>query len=243
MVLVALGGLGYAVLADAAAERRWHRLTLDTKIVLLTSVILWLLGAAAFFVLERDTGASAPQRVMDALAVSVFARTAGFGIVDAAALQDATLVMLTGLMFIGGASASTAGGIKVSTFSALFFALLAAVRGEERVTAFEREIPARLVYRALTVALLAIAIVFALTFGLAALESGLFIALFFEAVSAFGTVGFSTGITPQLGDGARWLLIIGMFVGRLGPLTVAVAMMGPTSVAPYRYPQQEISIG
>jgi trk system potassium uptake protein TrkH len=243
MALVMLGGLGYAVLADTASGRRWRSFTLDSKIVLSTSVILWLLGAAVFFVLERDAAGTLSERVTDALAMSVFARTAGFAVVNLAALQQATLVMLAALMFIGGASASTAGGIKVSTFSALFFALIAAIRGEEHVTAFGREIPTRQVYRALSVALLAIAIVFSLSFGLAALEAGQFVALFFEAVSAFGTVGLSTGVTPELGNDGRWLLIVGMFVGRLGPLTIALSLMQRASARPFRYPEQEISIG
>jgi trk system potassium uptake protein TrkH len=243
MALVMLGGLGYAVMTETASQRRWQRFTLDTKIVLATNAVLWPLGAAMFFVLERETAIPLTQRVTDAAAMSVFARTAGFAVMDIATLQQATLVMLAGLMFIGGASASTAGGIKVSTFTALFFALLAAFRGDERVSAFGRELPTRQVYRALTVALLSVAVVFWLSVGLAALEAQQFEDLLFEAASVFGTAGLSTGVTRDLGSDAHSLLIIGMFVGRLGPLTIALALMQRASPKPFRYPEQEISIG
>jgi trk system potassium uptake protein TrkH len=248
MALVMLGGLGYAVLADVAGRRRWQRLAVETKIVLATSVALWLVGAAAFFLLEHVSagnteGTTFKTGITDALAMSVFARSSGFAVVDMAGLQQATLFMLSGLMFIGGASASTAGGIKVSTFSALFVAVVAALRGRERVTVFEREITTRQVYRALSVAWLSVALVFVVAFALATLHDAPFIDLFFEAVSAFGTAGLSTGVTPDLPAAAQVALILAMYIGRLGPLTIALALMQLAQVEQVRYPAEEISIG
>src|SRR5690606_33720280 len=135
------------------------------------------------------------EAVARSIAMSTFPRTAGFTVVDMGQLRDATLLLIAGLMFIGGASASTAGGIKVTTFSTLFFAILASLRGEEHVRAFDRTIPARLVYRALSVALLSVAVVFLLTFALSVTAQALFMDVLFESVSAFGTTGLSTGLT------------------------------------------------
>lgn len=245
MALVMLGGLGYAVIADVSLRRNWRRLTADTKIVLVTSLALWVGGALTFLLLEHPWSERPVQGTdaLDAFAMSVFARTAGFAVVNPATLEAATLFMLAALMFVGGASASTAGGIKLSTLSTLVATAGAALRRHERVTLFEREIAPRLIYRALSVALLSLVVVFLLTFTLATAHDLPFIELLFEAVSAFGTVGLSTGITPELSTGAQLALIVGMYVGRLGPLSVALALMQRPMVQPLRYPSEEISIG
>ncbi|MGE0229823.1 MAG: TrkH family potassium uptake protein [Dehalococcoidia bacterium] len=244
MALVMLGGLGYAVLADISLRRSWRRLAVDTKIVLVSSVILWVGGALAFLILEHPWNRQlAGNDVLDASAMSVFARTAGFSVVNPTSLEPATLFMLAGLMFVGGASASTAGGIKLSTLATLIATVGAALRGHERVTLFEREIAPHHVYRALSVALLSLAVVFILTFTLASLEGLPFLDMMYEAVSAFGTVGSSTGITPELSTGAQLALIVGMYIGRLGPLTVALALLQRSRTEPLRYPTEEISIG
>ncbi|MGE0228895.1 MAG: TrkH family potassium uptake protein [Dehalococcoidia bacterium] len=244
MALVMLGGLGYAVLADLSLRRSWQRLQVETKIVLVSSVVLWAGGALAFLILEHPWNRElAGNDVLDASAMSVFARTAGFSVVNPASLEPATLFMLAGLMFVGGASASTAGGIKLSTLSTLVATVGAALRGHERVTLFEREIASRHVYRALSVALLSLAVVFLLTFTLATIEGLPFLDLMYEAVSAFGTVGSSTGITPELSTAGQLALIVGMYIGRLGPLTVALALLQRSQMEPLRYPTEEISIG
>ncbi|MEZ4554683.1 MAG: potassium transporter TrkG [Dehalococcoidia bacterium] len=244
MALVMLGGLGYAVLADISLRRSWRRLAVDTKIVLVSSVILWVGGALAFLILEHPWNRQlAGNDVLDASAMSVFARTAGFSVVNPTSLEPATLFMLAGLMFVGGASASTAGGIKLSTLATLIATVGAALRGHERVTLFEREMAPHHVYRALSVALLSLAVVFILTFTLASLEGLPFLDMMYEAVSAFGTVGSSTGITPELSTGAQLALIVGMYIGRLGPLTVALALLQRSRTEPLRYPTEEISIG
>ena len=147
-------------------------------------------------------------------------------------------------MFIGGASGSTAGGIKVTTFSTLFFAIVASTRGQDHVTVFEREIPWQQVNQALSVALLSVAALFVLVFALSLTRSGDFDDVLFEAASALATNGLTTGITRELSDLGRLFTIAGMYVGRLGPLTVALVLAErvgrPTH---FRYPEEPISIG
>ena len=152
-------------------------------------------------------------------------RTAGFSALDTSGLIEASLFVVMALMFIGGASGSTAGGIKVNTFSILLVAIVSTARGLPSAEAFGRRIPHILIYRALSVALLSIAIVFVvgLLLELTAPEAT-FVQVMFESISAFGTVGASTGITPTLPDPARIVVIAAMFMGRLGPLTLVLAL-------------------
>ncbi|MBA2363780.1 MAG: TrkH family potassium uptake protein, partial [Chloroflexia bacterium] len=138
---------------------------------------------------------------------------------------------------------STAGGIKVQTFSLLFLAILASIRGSDYVVAFGREIPHAQVYRALSVALLAVAMVFAVALILTVTEPFGFTDVFFEAVSAFGTVGLSTGITPELSIWGRFIVMATMFVGRLGPLTLVLALAARADRPNYRYASGTCKIG
>lgn len=246
--LVVLGGTGFAVWSDVVRRRYWQRFTLDTKLVLLTSVALWIAGTLVIMVLESRrggvlVGATLQVQVADALWMSVVARTAGFAIVDFSAVDSATLFFIAGLMFIGGASASTAGGIKLTTFSTLFFAILASLRGEEHVNVFGREISWHQVNRALAIALLSVAGVFVLAFALSATTDLRFDGLLFESVSALGTVGLSTGATPDFNVPGRLMLVLGMFIGRLGPLTIGLALAGRLRSTRLRYAEETISIG
>ncbi len=229
-VLLVTGGLGYAIVGDAFAKRRWNRFALETKIVLLTSLALAVGGALAIGIFEwsnpRTLGALPEvQRPLNALFESVTLRTAGFSALDTSGLIEASLFVVMALMFIGGASGSTAGGIKVNTFSILLVAIISTARGLPSAAAFGRRIPHILIYRALSVALLSIAIAFAvgLLLELTA-PTASFVQVMFESISAFGTVGASTGITPTLPDPARLVAIAAMFMGRLGPLTLVLAL-------------------
>ena len=187
---------------------------------------------------------SFPQAVFLATVQSVYTRTSGFAVIDVGVLRAETLLVIAGLMFIGGAPASTAGGIKLTTFSTLFIAIMATLRGDGHVHAFNREIPWWQVNRALSVALISVAVVFVLSFLLSLFAEAAFVEVMFEAFSAFATVGLSTGITPDLGDPARVATIIGMFVGRLGPLTIALALALRFSRRErVRYPEEELPIG
>ncbi len=247
-VVLSLGGLGFAIIANAVTTRRWARMALETKIVLTATVVLLLGGAAIIGVTEwsnPDTlGALPPgQRLLNALFESTTLRTAGFTALDTAAFLDETLFIVMALMFIGGASGSTAGGIKVNTFAVLLIAITSTVRGLPSAMAFGRRINHAIVYRSLAVALLAIAFVFIVGTGLTLTTEATFVQTLFEAVSAFATVGASTGITPEMGDAARLITVLAMFIGRLGPLTLVLALTARARPIPYRPAIESVRIG
>jgi trk system potassium uptake protein len=227
-LLFILGAIGFAIVGDIASKRTWARLALETKVVLLTSAALLVGGAVLIGVFEWSNpltlGALAPaDRVVNAIFTSA-TRTAGFNSIPTEHMLEISLVILIPLMFIGGASGSTAGGIKVNTFSLLLIAILSTARGYPSAMAFGRRIPHIVVYRAIAVALLSIAAVFVVGIGLELTAGGELIDRAFEAVSALGTVGLSTGLTREMSEQARLLIVAAMFIGRLGPLTLVIAL-------------------
>lgn len=228
-VLIVLGGLGFAIVGDVAAKRTWSRFALETKIVLVTTVVLLVGGSVAIGLFEWSNPATLgalpeTQRPLNAVFEATTLRTAGFSTLPTGALLEPSLFVVMALMFIGGASGSTAGGIKVNTFSVLLVAIISSARGRPSAEAFGRRIPHAIVYRALSVALLSIAFVFSVGLGIEVVARTPFVQTVFEAISAFGTVGASTGITPDLPDPARIIVIGAMFAGRLGPLTLVLAL-------------------
>ncbi len=248
-VLTTLGSLGYAVLWDVGQRRGWRRLTLNSKIVLSTFAVLGLGGGVVIFFREAfGDGIAAELGLGNALiasfAESAYARTSGFSALNLGAADPEILLFIAGLMFIGGASGSTAGGIKVNTFSTLFVTIIASIRGEEHVHVFGREIPWRQVNRALTVALLAVAVAFAATFALMLTTDADPSHVLFEAISAFGTTGLSAGITGSLNAAGQLIVIVTMFLGRIGPLTVALALAARFHGGErIRYPEADVNIG
>jgi trk system potassium uptake protein TrkH len=158
-------------------------------------------------------------------------------------MNDETQFFTMGLMFIGGGSGSTAGGIKVGTFAIVLAAAFAAIRGRERVEAAGREIRRGDVDRALAVVLLAATFVFVMAAGLARLEEGAFLPILFEITSAFGTTGLTTGLTPVLSDAGLLLVTVTMFVGRLGPMTLVLALVQRSSIEHRRLPEERVRIG
>lgn len=247
-ILLTAGGLGFAIVGDALVKRRWSRMALETKLVLMTSAVLLVGGAATIGFTEWTNPATlgalpAEQRLLNALFESATLRTAGFTALDTGAFAESSLFAVMALMFIGGASGSTAGGIKVNTFSVLLIAITSTVRGQPSAQAFGRRIQHAIVYRALAVALLSIAFVFVIGLGLTLTTDATFVQTLFEAVSAFGTVGASTGITPDLTDPARLITTFAMFVGRLGPLTLVLALAARARPIPYRPAIETVRIG
>ena len=246
--LLTAGGLGFAIVGDALGTRRWSRMALETKLVLVTTAVLLGGGAVTIGFTEwanpATLGSLPPeQRLLNALFESATLRTAGFTALDTGAFAEATLFVVMALMFIGGASGSTAGGIKVNTFSVLLIAIASTVRGQPSAQAFGRRIQHAIVYRALAVALLSIAFVFLIGLGLTLTTDATFVQTLFEAVSAFGTVGATTGITPDLTDPARLITSFAMFVGRLGPLTLVLALAARARPMPYRPAVENVRIG
>lgn len=247
--LIIIGGLSYFVLADVVSKRSFGRLRLDSKLVLVGSAGLLVVGTAVFLSSEwthpNSIGSqSVPEKLTDAFFHSAAARTAGFSTVDYNGITHANNVGTEALMFVGGASASTAGGIKVNTFMVALLAAVATLRGKRRVNAFGRELPAIIVQRAMVVGAAATAMLIVLFGTLVAIQPELdFRQALFEVVSAFGTVGLSTGITSELNNGARILITVAMFLGRFGPLTLALLMAGRESTEAYRFARERVRIG
>ena len=247
-VLIILGGISFLVLADLFRSRRLGRLSLDTKLVLSTTALLLVLGTLITLLTEfadPDTieGLSLPQKVLNTFFQSVTARTAGFSTINMANLANYALFFTMLLMYIGGAAGSTAGGIKVNTFGMLSATMWSTLRGRERPGAFGRAFNPQQIYRALVVVMLSIGMLAIVVLLLTVTEGFRFIDLLFEAVSAFGTVGLTTGITPQLSVAGRLLITATMFIGRLGPLTLVLSLVQRQKPASYRYPTDNVRIG
>ena len=251
-VLIILGGIGFGTLSDVLAQpwrtqplnRSWRGLRLGTKIGLSVAGILLVVGAAVLALTlsyEGAIGAHITQSVFQ----SITARTAGFNTIDIGAMATPALLMMIFLMFIGGGSGSTAGGIKTSTFALVFLSAAATIRGKKDINLYKNKIPWELMNRAFAVFLFAIVFIFLGIFILTILEPEMpFAALAFEQVSAFCTVGLSTGITANLSFGSKVVIMLSMLVGRVGTLTLAFALSGtrPESNT-FTYPKGNMHVG
>lgn len=251
-VLIILGGIGFGTLSDVLAQpwrtqplnRSWRGLRLGTKIGLSVAGILLVVGAAVLALTlsyEGAIGAHISQSVFQ----SITARTAGFNTIDIGAMATPALLMMIFLMFIGGGSGSTAGGIKTSTFALVFLSAAATIRGKKDINLYKNKIPWELMNRAFAVFLFAIVFIFLGIFILTILEPEMpFTALAFEQVSAFCTVGLSTGITANLSFGSKVVIMLSMLVGRVGTLTLAFALSGtrPESNT-FTYPKGNMHVG
>ena len=248
--LIILGGISWTVLVDVFRQRRFSRFTLDTKMVLTTSLFLWGLGALVFFMAEYDNDAtlgplSVVQKGIQSVYHSISGRTAGLTTMeDFSGATELTLLFYPFLMFVGGAAGSVAGGIKVATLAVIIAAVISSIRGRSEGEAFGREIPHFQVQRAVTVGALGMAIIFLISLALTLTEDGIpFLHLFFDTISAFGTTGLSTGVPPQLSLAGEILFMITMLVGRLGPLTLALALAPREEATVYRFVQERVKIG
>ncbi|MFE3323311.1 TrkH family potassium uptake protein [Streptomyces sp. NPDC059176] len=246
---VIAGGLGFPVLFEL--RRRWHRpgaWSLHTKIVLWASGIFLVGGSAFITAIEWSNPATlgpldGSGKMLAGFFQGVMTRTAGFNSIDTSQMNPASWLGTDVLMFIGGASAGTAGGIKVTTFAVLFFVIYAEIRGEGAVNIFHRRLHGDLQRQALTVVLLSVAAVVISTLALMVFTDDSLDQSLFEATSAFATVGLSTGITADLPAGLQLLVIALMFIGRLGPITVASALALRTRVRLYDLPEERPVIG
>ena len=247
-LLIILGTVSYTVLLDVFGYRRFNRYTLDTKLVVTVTAFLLLLGTAVIMIGEyRNAETLGPLSVVSKAFTAFFhsasGRTAGFTTVSFENMELHSSFFITGLMFIGGASASTAGGIKVNTIAVLMAAVLSSIAGRSHVTAFGRELPQTQVFRALTVLVLGIFMVFSVAFILTMSEGLPLNQTLFETVSAFSTVGLSTGITDELSPVGRLIIILTMYFGRIGPLTLALVLAQKEQTATYRFAEERVKIG
>jgi len=246
---VILGGLGFPVLRSIAVHKaNWRLWSLHAKLMVTVTSALLVIGTALFLVFEWSNpgtlGALAEtSRPHSAFFHSVQTRTAGFNSIDVSKLTEESLLVSTILMFIGGGSGSTAGGIKVTTFALLAFVIWAEIRGNRDVNIFKRRISESVQRQALTVALVGVAALAVSTFVLMSLGDVGLTAAAFEAVSALSTVGLSTGITSSEGDLTQYFLILLMFVGRLGLVTLAATIALRSRPNLFRYPVDRPLIG
>ncbi|MGW9631317.1 TrkH family potassium uptake protein [Agromyces sp. NPDC055520] len=248
-VSIILGGLGFPVIMQLRKEfTRPLHWSMNTKLVLWGTAVLLVAGTAYITLIEwnnPDTlGALDPgARVLAGFFQSVQTRTAGFNSIDIGGMHDASWLGMDVLMFIGGGPAGTAGGIKVTTFAVLYFIMLTELRGEGSVNIFGKRLSRAVHRQAITVVLIAVGAVVTGT-AILLLLTGLDLdRVLFEAVSAFGTVGLSTGITADLPDAAKVVLVLLMFLGRLGPLTLGSAIALRERRVLYEFPKERPAIG
>ena len=248
-VLFLSGGLGFTVFVDLYRKRRWRTLSLNSKISLVASGGLVVAGFLVVFGLELLNPVAYQtmtwwERAWVAFFQSVTPRSSGFNSIDLTFMMTATQFFLIFLMFIGGSSGSTGGGIKVTTFVVLLVAMYSSIRGREQVHIFERRIPYDIVLRALSVIIISLGAVMFVAFLLTITEPEQdFIALLFEATSAFCTVGLSLNLTMELSPAGKAIITATMFLGRLGPLTLAFALAQRRKETKIGYAEEKILIG
>ena len=248
MLLIILGGIGFSVISAFLAFKKRKRLSLHTKIVLTTTLFLILAGAVTFFLLEfknPDTlgGKSTGFKILSSFFQSVTPRTAGFNTVPMGFLNESTLIILTILMFIGASPGGTGGGIKTTTFASITLAGISSFKGRNSITIFKRKIPRGTVYRALTLSLTAIILIIFSSIIIMIIEKETFIKVVFETTSAFGTVGLSTGITFGLSAASKAILILLMFIGRIGISALGLTIASRVSPEKIVRPEESITIG
>ncbi|MFD2328269.1 TrkH family potassium uptake protein [Cohnella sp. GCM10020058] len=248
MALIVTGGLGFVVLSDLTDLRGGRRLSLHSKVVLTMSGSLILFGAIVILAFEySNPGTMGPlktgTKILSAFTQSVSPRTAGINTLNLADLRQATQFFIILLMFIGASPGSTGGGIKTTTFAALLGAVWAIIRGREDVVMFRYRLAQERVYKALTLTLLALALVLGATMILSTTEDHHFLMILFEVVSAFGTVGLTMGLTTDLSLFGKIVIMLMMFAGRLGPLTLGYALVPKRDKMLYREAEGKIIIG
>ncbi len=252
--LIFFGGFGFIAMQDVfsikSIRRRrkmpWRRLNTGTKITLYMSLFLITIGAIVFYILQKDTLSGEPwyQQLVTSVFQSVTTRTAGFNTVNIGRLATPVLIFFIFLMFVGAGPGSTGGGIKVTTFAIIIKSAFATIKGEKNVVFFKRTIPFSTIDKAYSIALFSIFMIFISTFFLSITEPGVdLMKLLFEEFSAFGTVGLSTGITASLSEAGKAIIIFSMFVGRIGTLTLAMALSTRVISTNYRYAQTSVMVG
>jgi trk system potassium uptake protein len=255
IILVILGGIGFPTLQDLFSPTKlrerlanpWKNWHLSTKISVYMALFLLAFGCIFFFLLEKDNtlkGLNFSEALITSFFQSGTTRSSGFNSVDMSQVKIPTLIIMIFLMFIGGSSGSIAGGIKTSTFYLILTSVIATIRGKLKIEIGKRYIPNTLLFKALSIFVFAVSMNSLGIFVLSITDPDIeFIRLVFEHVSAFGTVGLSTGITSELSNEGLVMIISSMFLGRVGTLTFAIALSTRVSTQNYKYPRAHLLVG
>ena len=253
IILIILGGLGFLVLFElweigaAKIKKKQHRFSLHMKMVLSTTLILLIGAGLLFFILEEGRALQelpAEEKAAAALFQTVTPRTAGFNTLDMNLLGRGTLFMLIMLMFVGAAPGSTGGGVKVTTLGVLFAFIKSRLAGRQSVNMGRRTLPFELITKAFTLLTLSFMVISASVFILLISQQGMkVLEIIFEVFSAFGTVGLSLGITPELNSLGKTVVILTMYIGRIGPLTFLYAFSRERPLGRYEYVKETVMIG
>ena len=246
--LFILGGIGFTVLLDIWQNRKFKKLTLHSKIMILCTLIVNFVVMFLLLILEYhnpNTLGTLPT-LSDKLWASYFQatspRTAGFNSLDIGKLDEATLFIMILLMFVGAGSASTGGGIKLTTFVVILFGVISFLKGKTNILIAKRSINESFIFRSLAISTIALIFISVAVFMLNITEKASFLSLLFEVISAFGTVGLSMGITSSLTVIGKLILIFIMFLGKIGPLTLALSLAKVEKVS-INYPNEDILTG
>lgn len=253
--LIFLGGIGFVVLEDifglrSIRERRkfkWKKLLIHSRIALFASAVLIISGALVFYIFENKSSISGYGlygSVVSSIFQSVTCRTAGFNTVDFSRLSQSVLIFMMLLMFIGASPGSTGGGIKTTTFWVIIRSVVSTIRGRKNVEIERHTVSSDTINRAYTIVVFSIALIFISSFALSITEpSKSLLSLLFEEISAFGTVGLSTGITTSLSTAGKLIIILTMYIGRIGTLTLALAITKRVIYTKYRYSEINVLVG
>lgn len=246
--LIIIGGLGFTVLIDIWKKKSYKKLSLHSRLMIMGTIVVNIVAMLLILALEFQNPhtlgglSSFNDKVWASYFQSVTTRTAGFNSIDIGSLNDSTTLLMIIMMFVGAGSASTAGGIKLTTFIVILMAVLTYVRGRREVVIGRKSINDETVFRSLAISGIAITFIFVAVFLLNIIENKPFLPLFFEVVSAFGTVGLSMGITADLTVFGKVIIISMMFLGKIGPLTLALSLTKPDR-SKIRHPNEEVLTG
>ena len=247
--LIIIGGLGFAVLLEIYEFKGIKKLSIHSKLVIITTVILVFGGTILMLLFEFNNPESIgnmniKDKLLNSFFASVSPRTAGFNSVPTEGMTLAGKFLTIVLMFIGGSPGSTAGGLKTVTFGLLVLTVISVIKGREDTEVFGRRFTKELVYKAFTLLFIGVSLVIITTMILSYTEVGAsFIDLLYEATSGFGTVGLTLGLTPSLSPIGKILMILMMYFGRVGPLTVVLSLTRKRKKSGYKYPEGKILIG
>jgi trk system potassium uptake protein len=249
MTLFIIGGLGFTVILELARRVKYRaRISLHSRLVLTITAGLLLSGTLLIFLLEHSNpltmgNFSGGVKVFTAFFTAATPRMAGFSVLDTGSLTYPVMLVLLALMFIGASPTSTGGGVKTTTFAILFITFVNMIRGRQEPVVFSRTLSLLQIMKAVSIMSAAIALIFISTLLLTLFEQQDFSTLLFEVFSAFGTVGLSRGVTPELSNASKITLILTMFGGRVGPLTLLVALARSRKTDALHYPEEHLLIG